>query len=175
MLSYCPTNGLTITNPEFEIRAGLAHCAENGGGGGIRTPEALSSLTVFKTAGFNRSPTPPFLILTYSAGFTGSHHVSSVWQSPCQLLLLGTARVRTADPLLAAVFACAANALIGAIVFGFEEPSRLIPSAVRSLPWEVCLWTMHSNGPCPGGSRGDEEDGDDLGRHETLCTNCAPN
>ncbi len=38
MLSYCPTNGLTITNPEFEIRAGLAHCAENGGGGGIFIP-----------------------------------------------------------------------------------------------------------------------------------------
>ena len=37
-----------------------------GGGGGIRTPETLSGLTVFKTAGFNRSPTPPFLILTYS-------------------------------------------------------------------------------------------------------------
>ena len=37
-----------------------------GGGGGIRTPETLSSLTVFKTAGFNRSPTPPLLILTYS-------------------------------------------------------------------------------------------------------------
>jgi hypothetical protein len=35
-----------------------------GGGGGIRTPETLSGLTVFKTAGFNRSPTPPFLILT---------------------------------------------------------------------------------------------------------------
>ena len=30
-----------------------------GGGGGIRTPETLSSLTVFKTAAFNRSPTPP--------------------------------------------------------------------------------------------------------------------
>ena len=37
-----------------------------GGGGGIRTPETLTGLTVFKTAGFNRSPTPPFLILTYS-------------------------------------------------------------------------------------------------------------
>jgi hypothetical protein len=36
----------------------------DGGGGGIRTPETLSGLTVFKTAGFNRSPTPPFLILT---------------------------------------------------------------------------------------------------------------
>jgi hypothetical protein len=35
-----------------------------GGGGGIRTPETLSSLTVFKTAGFNRSPTPPFLSIT---------------------------------------------------------------------------------------------------------------
>jgi hypothetical protein len=37
-----------------------------GGGGGIRTPETLSSLTVFKTAGFNRSPTPPVLILAHS-------------------------------------------------------------------------------------------------------------
>ncbi len=36
-----------------------------GGGGGIRTPETLSSLTVFKTAGFNRSPTPPSLILAH--------------------------------------------------------------------------------------------------------------
>src|SRR6267143_6080282 len=39
-----------------------------GGGGGIRTPETLSSLTVFKTAAFNHSATPPFLILTYSLG-----------------------------------------------------------------------------------------------------------
>jgi hypothetical protein len=31
----------------------------SGGGGGIRTHETLSGLTVFKTAGFNRSPTPP--------------------------------------------------------------------------------------------------------------------
>jgi hypothetical protein len=31
----------------------------NGGGRGIRTPGALSSTTVFKTAGFNRSPIPP--------------------------------------------------------------------------------------------------------------------
>jgi hypothetical protein len=30
-----------------------------GGGGGIRTPETLSSLTVFKTAAFNHSATPP--------------------------------------------------------------------------------------------------------------------
>ena len=27
----------------------------------------------------------------------------------------------------------------------------------------------------PGSACGDEEDGDDFGRHETLCTNCAPN
>ena len=32
-----------------------------GGGGGIRTHETLSGLTVFKTAGVNRFPTPPFL------------------------------------------------------------------------------------------------------------------
>jgi hypothetical protein len=30
-----------------------------GGGGGIRTPETLSGLTVFKTAAFNHSATPP--------------------------------------------------------------------------------------------------------------------
>ena len=32
-----------------------------GGGGGIRTHETLSGLTVFKTAAFNRSATPPKL------------------------------------------------------------------------------------------------------------------
>ena len=31
----------------------------NGGGGGIRTHEPNSRLTVFKTAAFNRSATPP--------------------------------------------------------------------------------------------------------------------
>gem|GEM_PF-5897751 len=45
----------------------LCYSKINGGGGGIRTPETLSGLTVFKTAGFNRSPTPPFLIVAYSA------------------------------------------------------------------------------------------------------------
>ena len=43
-----------------------------GGGGGIRTHETLSGLTVFKTAGVNHFPTPPFFfttcyILTYAA------------------------------------------------------------------------------------------------------------
>jgi hypothetical protein len=37
-----------------------------GGGGGIRTPETLASLTVFKTAAFNHSATPPILILAHS-------------------------------------------------------------------------------------------------------------
>jgi hypothetical protein len=32
-----------------------------GGGGGIRTHETLSGLTVFKTAAFNHSATPPML------------------------------------------------------------------------------------------------------------------
>ena len=34
------------------------------GGGGIRTHEALARLTVFKTAPFDRSGTPPRLIVT---------------------------------------------------------------------------------------------------------------
>ena len=34
---------------------------DGGGGGGIRTPETLPGLTVFKTAAFNHSATPPFL------------------------------------------------------------------------------------------------------------------
>src|ERR1700680_2104470 len=60
----------------------------NGGGGGIQTPETLSGLTVFKTAGFNRSPTPPFLILAYSA----------IYRSTCNNLgfnccILGVSRI----------------------------------------------------------------------------------
>ena len=35
-----------------------------GGGGGIRTHETLSGLTVFKTVAFNRSATPPTLKLS---------------------------------------------------------------------------------------------------------------
>jgi hypothetical protein len=41
-----------------------------GGGGGIRTPVTLSSQTVFKTAGFNRSPTPPLSILRWNKGLS---------------------------------------------------------------------------------------------------------
>src|SRR5262249_13660602 len=51
----------------------ISHLIGCGGGGGIRTPETLSSLTVFKTAGFNRSPTPPFLILAYLAPNPAAH------------------------------------------------------------------------------------------------------
>ena len=43
-----------------------------GGGGGIRTPETLSGLTVFKTAGFNHSPTPPLVILPAAASASAS-------------------------------------------------------------------------------------------------------
>jgi hypothetical protein len=50
----------------------------HGGGGGIRTPETLSSLTVFKTAGFNRSPTPPCLILAHLLDSRGARGCSIV-------------------------------------------------------------------------------------------------
>ena len=33
----------------------------NGGERGIRTPDSLSAITVFKTAGFNRSPISPLV------------------------------------------------------------------------------------------------------------------
>jgi hypothetical protein len=48
----------------IQARNKMQEIINNGGGGGIRTPETLSSLTVFKTAGFNRSPTPPLPIIT---------------------------------------------------------------------------------------------------------------
>ena len=32
----------------------------SGGGSGIRTPEGLAPLLVFKTSAFNRSPNPPY-------------------------------------------------------------------------------------------------------------------
>lgn len=43
----------------FYYVVGFAGVLKSGGGGGIRTPETLSSLTVFKTAAFNHSATPP--------------------------------------------------------------------------------------------------------------------
>jgi hypothetical protein len=44
---------------------------ENGGGRGIRTPESLSTLTVFKTGAFNRSAIPPSSILPDSIMLRG--------------------------------------------------------------------------------------------------------
>jgi hypothetical protein len=41
-----------------------------GGGGGIRTPETLAGLTVFKTGAFNHSATPPVVIEAH-AGILG--------------------------------------------------------------------------------------------------------
>jgi hypothetical protein len=38
---------------------GLQTALESGGGRGIRTPERLPTLTVFKTAAFNHSAIPP--------------------------------------------------------------------------------------------------------------------
>src|SRR5277367_2848930 len=63
-----------------ELSTRCSNCLQSGplgcgGGGGIRTPETLSSLTVFKTAGFNRSPTPPFAILAYSASYRPICHI----------------------------------------------------------------------------------------------------
>ena len=46
-------------------REALAWGYGNGGGRGIRTPEPLSGLTVFKTAGFNRSPIPPVFLFKH--------------------------------------------------------------------------------------------------------------
>ena len=64
------TNGYS-QNPQLKCQQRLRNVCRterSGGGGGIRTPETLSSLTVFKTAGFNRSPTPPLAILTHLSG-----------------------------------------------------------------------------------------------------------
>src|ERR1700693_5685127 len=59
----------------FQAVGRVAHPVESaalaGGGGGVRTHETLSGLTVFKTSGVNRFPTPPFSmacsIVTYAA------------------------------------------------------------------------------------------------------------
>src|SRR5579864_6276854 len=61
--SICHWN-LTGKRPEAGW-AGL--CDGSGGGGGIRTPGTLAGPTVFKTARFDRSRTPPLLILSVGA------------------------------------------------------------------------------------------------------------
>jgi hypothetical protein len=47
----------------------------DGGGRGIRTPEPLSRLTVFKTAGFNHSPIPPWFFLSYLISLLRVHRL----------------------------------------------------------------------------------------------------
>jgi hypothetical protein len=54
-----------------------------GGGRGIRTPVRVSPQTVFKTAGFNHSPIPPFSILpdfTVTARFRTTHWGATFFQ-----------------------------------------------------------------------------------------------
>ena len=66
------------------VRGEALYRTVQSGEGGIRTPETLSGLTVFKTAGFNHSPTPPFPILAYSASY-GSICVRHAFQGTCLL------------------------------------------------------------------------------------------
>ena len=58
-----PVRQLPVQRQNQDFSAGKGICRKNarlnGGGGGIRTHETLSGLTVFKTAAFNRSATPP--------------------------------------------------------------------------------------------------------------------
>ena len=54
----------------------------NGGGRGIRTPEPLSGLTVFKTAGFNHSPIPPHKIRQFLRARAISYETTTIPNSP---------------------------------------------------------------------------------------------
>ncbi len=67
-----PYNSRTISPSTLETSKNIGLTVNfDGGGGGIRTHETLSGLTVFKTAGVNRFPTPPSTIgcsiVTYAA------------------------------------------------------------------------------------------------------------
>src|SRR5271169_254968 len=46
-------------NPSLTFSSGADAAGPNGGEGGIRTPETLARLTVFKTAAFDHSATSP--------------------------------------------------------------------------------------------------------------------
>ncbi len=48
-----------VTGNPVKQALNAAHTVKTNGGGGIRTPETLSRLTVFKTVAFSRSATPP--------------------------------------------------------------------------------------------------------------------
>src|ERR1039458_5377924 len=51
------------------------HTLQAGGGRGIRTPERVSPLTVFKTAGINHSPIPPASLLDRKSTRLNSSHL----------------------------------------------------------------------------------------------------
>lgn len=52
------TNG-SPTKAAWRAKRAVRRTRSTGGGRGIRTPDSLSAITVFKTAGINRSPIPP--------------------------------------------------------------------------------------------------------------------
>ena len=60
-----------------------------GGGGGIRTPETLAGLTVFKTGAFNHSATPPVVIVAHAGilGLISDRALRSGWEGGCALLI----------------------------------------------------------------------------------------
>ena len=59
----CTTIHLEVANEPYQLgvalRASGRRAGKNGGGRGIRTPDTLSGIAVFKTACFNRSHIPP--------------------------------------------------------------------------------------------------------------------
>jgi hypothetical protein len=52
---------------------------ESGGERGIRTPGTLSGTTVFKTAGFNRSPSSPLLWASFDCKASRPFFVNTGW------------------------------------------------------------------------------------------------
>ena len=64
--SYPCQQAISNVGPKINVSGDLKGSRRKpglvGGGGGIRTHETLSGLTVFKTAAFNRSATPPELV-----------------------------------------------------------------------------------------------------------------
>ena len=70
-IARCKKNRELLRGSNSYFRCAKNYLRKSGGGGGIRTPVTLSGQTVFKTAGFNRSPTPPFPIITNNNTYRG--------------------------------------------------------------------------------------------------------
>ena len=83
----------------FADEPGSGHpflAGKRGGEGGIRTPETLTGLTVFKTAGLNRSPTSPHSIISarmawrsradFLFGVQDTRRTVSAWPKQCTAL-----------------------------------------------------------------------------------------